>query len=208
MVGKQPHRPSDPYGLGCFTKEPIMAKKSVSVSAPESAFTAIANVVVTEATATATANSVSSASLSLDELRTASAKAARTEYGAVRDYALRLCEQFKIDFWRKSSVSFKAWQEEKAKYDAELKALGHSNPSQAHKNVLGHATKYFYPEKGTGAALTLSTRAVKESVALYNALVKEEKKSGLDNVEQRIFSHLCTFMKDGLKLDLNNLPKN
>lgn len=128
-------------------------------------------------------------------------------YGANTEYAKGLIEAFGQNFWRKASPSFKAWQEEKARFDESLKARKHPNPSQAQTRLIQKADELCNGKKGKGEGVTLVTRAIKEACALYRAMAKEEEKVGLDAQEQRILDGLITYMTGSLKLDLNNLPK-
>lgn len=139
------------------------------------------------------------------EKRHAAAKAEGGAYGARKAYAEFLVEKLGAEFWTKGSPSYKVWQEERARYDAELKAEGHANPSMAHKRLIEAAKG----PKGTGpkGKVSLGERAQVEAKALYRAFLREEEKVGLDNAEKRAFSGLITYMTDSLGLDLNTLDK-
>lgn len=171
--------------------------------AKKPALSPVASVTVTQASAPQT-NIVSF----LEAVRTESAKASTGSYGANREYAIKLISAFGQNFWRKASPKFKEWQEERARYDAALKELKHPNPSQAHSRLIDAADAICNPKEAKPRGKTaLKDRAIKEAVALYRAILKENEKVGLDDVETRIFGTLKDYMVDGLKLDLGNLPK-
>lgn len=145
----------------------------------------------------------------LDSLRLASASKDKEARLSTTSYARELLSLFGANFWRKASPNFKQWQEERAKYDAVLKAKEHPNPSQAHTRLIDAADAICNP-KAPGAPRTktaLVERANKEATALYKAFLREEEKVGLDDAEKRAFSGLITYMTEALKMDLNSLDK-
>lgn len=145
----------------------------------------------------------------LEVLRLASASKDRDARLSTADYARELLSMFGANFWRKASPNFKKWQEERANYDAVLKATNHPNPSQAHKRLIESADAICNPQEpgAPRTKLALVTRARKEATALYKAFLKEEEKVGLDDTEKRAFSGLITYMTEALKMDLNSLDK-
>lgn len=160
------------------------------------------------ATVTVTTPAPVTNNVSLAESRNAAADANVSAYGATDRYARKLIAEFGTNFWRKASTAFKAWQEESKLYDEALKARNHPNPSQARSRLLKRADEICNPqETGTKGKVGIKERAVKEAVALYKAIMKEDDKVGLDDAEKRILSTLKTYMIEGLKLDLGNLPK-
>lgn len=170
--------------------------------------TTTANFVTANEAPTTTVTTVDSTDR-LGALRLASASKDKEARLSTTDYARELLSIFGANFWRKASPNFKAWQEERTKYDTVLKAKDHPNPSQAHKRLIDAADAICNPQEpgAPRTKLALITRAQKEATALYKAFLKEEEKVGLDDAEKRAFSGLITYMTDALKLNLNSLDK-
>lgn len=160
-------------------------------TAPRSAMSDIAAVVVTTAPAPVT-NIVSPERIAA---RDESATAATSSYGATKRYASLLVDELGHNFWRKDSPKYAEWQQERKDYDASLKAKNHPNPSVAHKRLMAAADEICNPkEGGAKGKVSFFERTKKEALALHSALLREEEKVGLDATEKKILSALVAYM--------------
>lgn len=125
-------------------------------------------------TVTTPANNVSAA---LIEARLSAADALVRGYGATKQYAAAMTEEFGLGWWEKDSDSAAGVAAEKKEFYSALKAGGHSNPSVAWGRVVKEA-KAAEGEETDGANHTrsLTLRLIEELTKLHKAGAKAETK--------------------------------
>lgn len=126
-------------------------------------------------TVTTPANNVSAA---LVEARISAADALVRGYGATKQYAAAMTEEFGLGWWEKDSDSAAGVAAEKKEFYSALKAGGHSNPSVAWGRVVKEAKAAESDEESNGANHTrsLTLRLIEELTKLHKAGIKAESK--------------------------------
>ena len=158
-----------------------------------------------------THNIVSPSSPTLEELRDAVGDAVKRQYGAVKAYAIRLCEVLPAEWYEVEHTDVteeaKPVLEEAKKFRDSLRKAGHKNPSVVWTRVRddGRAHVEGAPEKdGKKKDVRSFQRRLIEDLPLIYRAGKKEK--SLSTQQQQVMTHLASAIT-ALGLDLSAIVK-
>lgn len=128
--------------------------------------------------AVVTSPATNNVSPALVEARLNAADALVRGYGATKQYAAELTNEFGLGWYEKDSDAAAKVAAEKKEFYAALKAGGHSNPSVAWGRVVKEAKAAESDEESNGANHTrsLTLRLIEELTKLHKAGAKAETK--------------------------------
>ena len=158
-----------------------------------------------------THNIVSPSTPTLEELRSAVGDAVKRQYGAVKAYAIRLCEVLPAEWYEVEHTDVteeaKPVLEEAKKFRDSLREAGHKNPSVVWTRVReeGKAHVEGAPEKdGKKKDVRSFQRRLIEDLPLIYRAGKKEK--SLSTQQQQVMTHLASAIT-ALGLDLSAIVK-
>ena len=147
--------------------------------------------------------------VTLDQLRSDVADATKRQYGAIKAYAVRLCDVLPLGWYdvEHTDVSEEAKPTliEATAFRAALKEAGHSNPSVMWTRVRNEARAHIEgaPEKGANTKTSIQLRMITDLTKLYRAGKREES---LSTAQANAMTGIASALT-ALGVDLNMIVK-
>jgi hypothetical protein len=147
--------------------------------------------------------------VTLDQLRADVADATKRQYGAIKAYAVRLCDVLPSAWYDVEhtdvSEEAKPTLAEATAFRAALKEAGHSNPSVMWTRVRNEARAHIEgaPEKGANTKTSIQLRMITDLTKLYRAGKREES---LSTAQANAMTGIASALT-ALGVDLNMIVK-